>query len=329
MNDKKLDQMLDKARDQSKAFFDSFDFDHSQRMVYKKIENKQQTKPNSIGMLFGGRLAAGIVALCILAVVMLYIPYQSGNRPISAGDPVLQQAIGSDSKDSFMVNYFRLNNPSRNNNLLAVLWQKNRKGGYEMVYSSIMENTDIPNPVSVIKIPSADSSFAVVSSSNRDEGFIHYRLIKFGSNSTTAYIEEDYVPKGKIEIINGMIIEERTVPMDFNINNHSEGLSLADKAYRYYIPIELRSDGSLAPAASRIRLKKGAILTLLLDSAIEHTELEYDSNILNKKGDVLGFSDTLIPSIDFEVINGGYANLRIGPKSSTGISNELLIEVVD
>ena len=328
MNDKDLDKKLSTARSQSERFFDKFDFDRGIRMVQRRIEENRGVRNGGIKRYITGRVPlAGAAAALTIALLLLVLDPVRHLGPANPGTPILQQAIGMDEeRDSHMVNYFRFDNPNSDNNLLAVLWRKGSKGNYEVIYSSIMENAYTPNPVAVITIPSGESSFAFVSSSSKDENYIHYRLVKYSSSTATAYLEENYVPSGKIQILNGMILEERTLPANYNLQAGEAKPPNPGKAYRYFIPVELRSDGSFALSANQVRLKKGAILTLLTDILDEPPAIEYDTEVLDRKSRQPGGASS--SSIDFEAKKEGTASLKIGNKPGADKANELFIEVV-
>jgi hypothetical protein len=124
-----------------------------------------------------------------------------------------------------------------------------------------------------------------------------------------------------------MIFEERTIPADYNLQAGEVKPPNPGKAYRYFIPVALRSDGSFALATNQVRLKKGAILTLLTDILDEPPAIEYDTEVLDKKSNQTdGVSSS---SIDFEAKKEGTASLKIGKKPGTDNANELFIEVVE
>lgn len=192
-----------------------------------------------------------------------------------------------------------------------------------------MENTDIPNPVTVMNIPFSDSKFALVSSSNNDKNFIHYRLIKYNNNSTETYLERNYVPEGKVSFYNGMLIEERTVSNDYHIKDDKIPVLKSRKIYRYFLPLELNNNGRFSISANEIKLKKGAILTFLLDKDALPLEFEYNDRIINESNKNLDNNEFSNTSINFEAVEKGFVNLIIKQKEYTNQVNEILIEVVD
>lgn len=334
MNDKDLDNKLHIARYQSEKFFEQFNFDQSRKIVLKKIFDEENNKSKTTERFltkFNTKVFIKCMATALSLIFIAIFVKQVGNRNLdSLGSPVLQQTIELDNIDNnHLINYFRLDNPNNNNNILAVLWQKDLKGDYEIIYSSIMENTNIPNPVTVMNIPFSDSKFALVSSSNNDKNFIHYRLIKYNNNSTETYLEKNYVPEGKVSFYNGMLIEERTISNDYHIKENNSPVLKSRKIYRYFIPIELNNNGRFSIAANEIKLKKGAILTFLLDRNTVPLEFEYNDRIINETNKNFDNNDVNNTSINFEVIEKGFVNLIIRQKEYTNQVNEILIEVVD
>lgn len=328
MKDRDLDKKLNTARSQSEKFFGRLSFDPSRRVVLHKIEENRGIGFGGIKKHVTGRVPFIGAAAALVTLLFVFVSAQIGHyRPEGRGAPILQQAVGMDEeRDSHLVNYFRIDNPNSSNNLLAILWQKGSRGNYEVIYSSIMENAYTPNPVAVISMPYDGSSFILVSSNSKDEDYIHYRVVKYGDNTATAYLEENYVLGGKVEIRGGMIIEERTVPPDFNLQVGDNKAPEPSKEYRYFIPVALRSDGSFALAANRVRLKKGAVLTLLTDIPGELPEVEYDNEVLDIRRNRP--NGAISPSIDFMAKKEGVANLKIGRNTSSDKANVLLIEVV-
>jgi len=331
MKDKDLDKILETARNQSEEFFNNFNFEQSRKIVLKKIENSNLNKRNFYNRLLENKIfIKGVLATCII-IFVAFISYQIGeNNFTKIGTPVLQQVVKlDDNENNHLVNYFRVDNPNKGNNLLAVVWQKDLKGNYQIIYSSILENTDIPNPVTIMNIPFSESKFALVSSSNKDKNFIHYRLIKYNNSNTQTYLEENFVPEGKIEINNGMLIEERATPNDYYLQKGNQEILASNKIYRYFIPIELRKDGGVTLTTNKIRLKKGSILTLLPDDRIMPLDFDYNDEILSIRGNKIYGNEEIGGLVNFETIKEGYVNLKIREKNNIEIVNQLFIEIVD
>ncbi|SHJ81459.1 hypothetical protein [Paramaledivibacter caminithermalis] len=329
MNDKELDKKLQIAKNQSKIFFDKFNFDTSKKIVHKRIDANRHVKRNPFGKYLTNRIwRKGAVIICAITLILIVTNQIDNNRFMNKANLLLQQAVElDDDQDSYLVNYFRVDNPNNNNNLLAILWQKNSKGNYEIIYSSMMENTDIPNPVDVIN--ATEGKYALVSSSNKQENFIHYRLVKYSNNSVKAYLEENYVPEGKIKVCNGMLIEERTIPKNYYSNYNNRSMDKFNRVYRYFIPVELRSDGSFALTTSKVKLKKGGTLTLILDDKTVPLEFEYNNDVLNRTDNKLEPNETIQAYINFEAKETGFSNLKIKQKNNIQKENELFIEIVD
>lgn len=334
MNDKELEQLLNIGREQSEKFFSNFNIIQSEKIVKKRIEKyKQQKKESSLKFksLFNKKsyIKFGIAISSILIFTIMFNRLNN-NEFEKIGTPVLQQSIELDNaKDHHLVNYFRIDNPNKSNNLLAILWEKNLNGNYEIIYSSIMENADIPNPVTVINMPSSESRFALVSSSDKNNNFIHYRLIKYKNNTTETYLEENYVPEGKISFNNGILIEERTATNNYSIQNINMPIASYQKEYRYFVPVELSDDGGFTLSTNKVELKKGAILTLLFDNIIVPPEFEYNNKIIDKTVEEQYINYTRSPFVNFQAIEKGLVNLKIITKNGIAETYELIIEIVD
>ncbi len=330
MKDKVLDKKLDIARDQADRFFNKYDFDRNKKIVFSQIDRTPNIEPRNRGCMLKKVPFIGFVATLAILLLAVGINHRircnrAGNGPIT---PIFQQSVGiAGERDSHMLNYFRIDNPNHSNNLLAILWQRDSRGGYSAVYSSVMEDAYIPDPVAIITIPSNDSNFALVSSSSRDGDFIHYRLIRYTNGIVTVYLERNFVPRGRVVINNGMVVEERLVPPDYSPLENDNKIPKPGKMYRYYIPVALKDDGSYILTANRVRIEKGATLTLFTDTYSELPKIEYDGKVLNKNGGCQP-EGIIGPSIDFTAQNEGLANLKIDHNVDSKEPSVLRIEVV-
>lgn len=330
MNSEYLDKKLKIARNQSEQFFTKFNFEQSRKLVYKRTEDNTNVKVNLLEKLLNNKLLLKGTVTFFIMIIIVFGARQIGNDCfIENGTPILQQSIQLDNNTDYLVNYFIVDNPNKDNNLLAILWKKDLRGDYQVVYSSMMENTNMPNPVTIMNMPFSESKFALVSSRNKDKNFIHYRFIKYSNDSVMTYLEENYVTEGKIEINNGMLVEERIEPNDYYLQKNNKPISKDSKVYRYFVPVELKSDGNLTLSTNQIKLKEGAILTLLVEDRIMPLEFEYDNEILSKSDKKISDNETVNFFANFKVKGKGFVNLKIREKNNLNKANELFIEIID
>lgn len=330
MKDRELDDKLKIARHQSEQFFTKLNFEQSRKLVYKRIENNSSIKKNLFERFLNKKLLLKGTTVFLLFLVVVYSFMQiDNNKHSNRSTPILQQSIELGDNNNYLANYFIVDNPNNVNNLLAILWKKDLNGNYKIIYSSMMENANIPNPVVIMSMPFSESKFALVSSKNEDGNFIHYRFIKYNNDSITTYLEENYVPEGKIEINNGMLIEERVEHNDNYFEKNDKITLQNDKIYRYFIPIEFNNDGSFALSTNEIKLKEGSVLTLLAKDKIVPLEFEYDNDILSREDKKLSDNKGENYYANFKVNKKGFVNLKIREKNNASEVNELFIKIID
>ena len=130
------------------------------------------------------------------------------------GEPVSQEMIKLNESDSGqLLDYFKINKPEQTgDNLLAVIWDSEHEGRYEMAYSSLFEDTNQPGPILMIYFPQNQPDMAVISSENKDLQYIHYRVVGYRKNQIVTLMEQNYINGGEIEVLDGALKESRLVP---------------------------------------------------------------------------------------------------------------------
>jgi len=320
MNDRELDEKLKIAYEESEKFFNNFVFKDSPNTIKKKMEQRNNIRMKTFIPINFKQVAIFFTILLLFAASYSFFLKEDDNL----GIPVLQQRLDSDSKNNeYLINYFSLTNPNYDKNMLVILWQKKLGEKYKVLYSSIMEDTNRPTPVTIINIPDSQSKLALGATRNEDKDFIHYRLLKYNHDTVDIYLEENYVVNGKVHVDNGILVEERVIPADYYIINPRDEDIIKDKIYRYIVPIELRNNGGITLTTSQVKLKQGGILTIIPDDKMTPLEFDYNPDIFNR---IWGFPEDSF--INFEIKGKGYSNIRIKRKDINESKN-LFINIVD
>lgn len=290
-----LEKLLSEAGNESSKFFSDFPHENLNKKVFLKLENGGGKSRSSVS--FGCRLTATISACFVFLAVMLFI-YRGdtglkNKRAVSMGEPVSQQMISLDKEELYQwLNFFRINKPDQvDNNLLAVIW-KSEGGGYEMAYSSLFENSNRPRPAEMLAFPDNQPSMVVISSQNDDKKYIHYRVLGYKEDEILAFMEQNYVVGGEIEVIGGLIKETRLVP-----NHYVEGGSSNElrPVVTYYILYQADKSGAIIPSIENIKLNKGEHIAIVVDESLPIEVLdsrlladwEAGSKIINAKNNII------------------------------------------
>ena len=168
-----MNTLLSRAKYEADRFFSKYNNESLRKSVFARIRQK---KKSSL------KLYAAIACICCFIIGFSALIINEYNRQIemanaSLGDPVSQEKIKlSESDTTHSLDYFKISKPDQTgDNLLAVIWDSEYNGNYEMVYSSMFENSDEPGPVLMIYFPSEIPDMAVISTIKNMQ-FIHYRV---------------------------------------------------------------------------------------------------------------------------------------------------------
>jgi len=276
MDDRKLEEVLKAAKVEQENFFEGWDSESLRNKVRLRI---QKDKSPKITPHFNFK-NLGIVMVCIL--IVLWLPYtgilklNEKREPGRFGTPITQQAITlDDNKPKQLINFFSINNPDLNGqSLMAVLWGVNPDGNYKAIYSSLFEDSDLPHPVSILNFPGTQNRLAIISSGDSLEKFLHYRLIGYRDHAINIFIEENYVPHGKLSIKEGMLVEQRTAG---DMSHSSGGMVVT-----YIIPYMVDTTGELILSTDHVQLNVGEQLLLIGCDSDKEINFYSKENLIKK-----------------------------------------------
>ena len=113
-----------------------------------------------------------------LFALALFLPY----RLQQAKQYALQTVTLDERRPSQLVNFVPVSNPARTGQgLLAVLWGLNPEGQYQVIYSSMFNDSVFPHPVSTLDFPGTPYRMALISSEDSEQKYLHYRLVGYRS----------------------------------------------------------------------------------------------------------------------------------------------------
>jgi uncharacterized protein YcfL len=330
MNDRELDQKLKIAKRQADKFFSNWKFEPCTREVEERVNSLSNTSKSKLRLKTVSATVASLVIILILTFASNKVNLFNNNKASKAGTPILEQLIKLDDYEpAHLINFFQLNNPNGDSqNLLAVLWELDSNGKYQMIYNSILEDVDIPEPVEVMEMPVKHNKLVLISSKNIEQNHLHYRVMSYDNHTIKTLMEENYVPNGSIEIRNGMIIEKRIEPVK-SLNSRSEEPS---KEFRQIVtllvPYQYNEKGDLVLSTNYVRLKRGEYLGFIGSEWDDLYRINYKEKVLKE----IGVENNLIKKglkTKFQAVDLGIEMISIEPKNRTGIAKKLLIEVVD
>jgi len=323
-----LEKDLLKARNESNKFFSKFPCDTLNETIFLKIKNDRKSRLSKKPLNF--RLAAKLSVLSACCIVLLAVIFSlktgfsfDDNKQLSLGKPVSQQLIKFDNSDLYQwLYFFNINKPDKiDDNLLAVIWNSNTSGDYEMAYSSLLENSNKPCPITTITFPNDQASLVIISSQNDDKKYIHYRVLGYKENEFMSFIEQNYVTGGKIEVVDGVLKETRLAPNTY-INEGDEMRQLIT----YYIPYQSNESGDIILPVKSLKVNKGEFIAIIGD---KNTPVE----TLNS--DLLLYRDTAYKLLNIDesinllhAENSGREDLYIRPLKG-GTPDKISVEVVD
>ncbi|NLU36319.1 MAG: hypothetical protein GXX01_04770 [Clostridiales bacterium] len=258
-----MNTLLSRAKYEADRFFSKYNNESLRKSVFARIRQK---KKSSL------KLYAAIACICCFIIGFSALIINEYNRQIemanaSLGDPVSQEKIKLSESDTTpqLLDYFKISKPDQTgDNLLAVIWDSEYNGNYEMVYSSMFENSDEPGPVLMIYFPSEIPDMAVISTHNKNMQFIHYRVLGYRKNQLVTLMEQNYIDEGEIEIINGALKEIRLIP------------EKQEKIVTYYIPYQVDESGEIIPALQDISINIGEYIAFIGNS-VNPVEVSYSS----------------------------------------------------
>lgn len=320
---KNLDNYLNKAKKDSNSFFTKVPYEKLNRTVLRKISNNDvNTLPARHFGLKLRPISIFAVSLVVIAVISIFTFTNrfKDQSSVSIGEPVSQEMIEFDnSEKSQWLYYFKFRKPDHaNNNLLAVIWEYGRSGNYEIVYSSVFENSNKPCKSSVISFPDDQPPIFVISSLNDDEEYIHYRMLGFKENKIFTLMEQNYVSNGKLEVIEGVLKETRFIPTADNE---------ITEIITYFIPYQLNEDGDIVSSAEKLRINRGEHIALV---GYENMPVALMNNTLiwEKESDIMDIMDINKNIVLYSADKAGKEYIYICPLNN-GQPKKILVEIVD
>ena len=236
-----MEKLLLRAKKDANKFFSSFPYANFNKDVHYNLEKGRKRIPIK-SLNYKLCLKYSVLGICFLLFLIGAIYKYNKNsfvrdKMVSMGEPVSQQMLKFEEENIYQwLHFFKINKPyQKDNNLLAVIWSPINNGDFEMVYSSMFENSSRPLPVHIIGFPENRSSIIIISSKNDEGKYIHYRIISYKDNRFLTYFEQNYVAGGKIEVVDGAIKETRLVPNNYVEKNDDQDMS---KIVTYYIPYQ-------------------------------------------------------------------------------------------
>lgn len=273
-----MDKLLSRAKMEADKFFRDYSDEIIGKAVYSRIRTQDEHNQSTIydisrkNKILRRTVPAAIIACTLL--VSLSVFFFSGilnqKKIASLGEPVSQEMIKLNESDSSqLLDYFKINKPEQTgDSLLAVIWDSEHDGQYEMVYSSLFENSDQPGPILMIYFPHNQPDMAVISSENKDMQYIHYRVVGYSKNQITTLMEKNYIDGGEIEVQNGVLKETRLVP------------GFSDKIVTHYIPYQLNESGDIISSLQNIKINTGEYVTFIGNTS-DPVEVSY-SNLFSE-----------------------------------------------
>ncbi|NLK35893.1 MAG: hypothetical protein GX301_10755 [Gracilibacteraceae bacterium] len=309
MSDRKLEELLKKAKVESEQFFSDWNYESLKEKVISETESRRSHRAE----LFGTARKLGIALACILVAV--WIPYRFGALPLKTGTSVTQQAINlDDSKPSYLVDFIPIGKPDhRGQSIMAVLWGESPGGEYKVFYSSLFEDSDRTYPVSTIEFPGTGSRLALIYSEDSRQNYLHYRLIGYINEGIKALIEENLVQGGKLSIRDGVLVEQRAES------------NLGDMV-TYIIPYLIDGKGELVLSADRLQLNVGEQLMLIGIDENKGVQFFSEENSVRKINEK---NPEDISIVRYNAFSAGEDYLLLTPDSDKAKVKNLHIRVID
>ncbi|NLY42915.1 MAG: hypothetical protein GX066_02875 [Clostridiaceae bacterium] len=277
MNDK-LEMKLLEARKDADRFFSNFPYEKMNNAVFAKLSKDRDVVYHKRHFIYPLVIKISALSACLIFLISAVSFFRDGldyekENMASLGKPVSQQMIKPDNKEGLYqwLNFFNINKPNQvENNLLAVIWKPGSSGDYEMAYSSLFENSNKPCPAYMIVFPDNQPSVVIISSQNDDKKYIHYRVLGYKEDKIIAYMEQNYVIGGKIEVVDGALKETRLIPDNYvekeDIEKENNGNM--KKIITYYIPYQTNESGDIIPSVENIRIRKGDYIAIIGDNTV-------------------------------------------------------------
>jgi len=299
MDDKRLEELLQEAKAESERFFESWSPESCWQEVRKRIKSRRHRQG-----LFPVNLGKGAIALaCLLGLLLLPISFTKTER-------FAPQRITLDEREpAQLVNFIPVSLPGQSkNNLLVVLWGKSPEGQYEVVYTSLFNDSAFPRPVYTLDFPGTPYKLALLSSQDDGQKYLHYRLIGYTDQAIDTILAEDYVLGGKLDVEEGKMVEERE-----------------DGSVTHIVPYQVDEKGDLTLSADRVQLQLGEELMLIGLDLSKQVNFSLRKDILEE---IEEKQERDISKARFMANNVGEERVLLIPDSNPAKSKALYIRVV-
>jgi len=261
MDERELEAKLRRARGEAERFFSRRLQGSLEERVYRRIKTDI---PRGLRPTFLYRTGAAAAVLLLLALVFSRAP---GPAPAGTGSPVAQQPVALEEQGpAHWLNFFRVTQPdSSGESLLAVLWAPQPGGGWQAVYSSLLAADGDPLPVATLELPGGRGRLVLISSRDQREEYLSYRLVGYDAGRVRAFHEEDYVPRGELEVARqGFLVERRLDPGAFSPAGDSGGRNGGEPyAVTNLIPYLVDDRGQIILPRDPLVLEVGQYLVLV------------------------------------------------------------------
>ena len=247
MDDRQLDNLMNNGKKQADSFFSHADYSPAGNAVHARICKGKKPKPLWSFAMKAGAVAAGM--LCLIGIT-LAVAFGAADTDATPA-PVASQTVslGGEGKDC-LINYFPVSAPEINeSSLVSVLWELGEST--RMMYSTMFERCDEPYPASSMEFPGTSDTIILILSGDSAENFINYRLLGYGSDAVKVWREQDFVPGGSLEILDGVIVERRIMVKE------------AGMTVSHIVPYEILATGELMLPVNDLDIRLGEQILLV------------------------------------------------------------------
>lgn len=296
MDEKKVEELLKTAKREADQFFTGWEVKPAS--IKPRHTPFQASLKESFFQLPWKKM--GFIFVCLL---FLMLPYQ-----VNKSSKTLPQAIVLDEREpAQLVDFVPISSPVHSTqSMLAILWNISPEGQYELVYSSVFNDSVFPKPVYTLDFPGSPHRMALISSEDGEKKYLHYRLIGYSQEDVKTLLAEDYVLGGKLGVVDGKMVEERN-----------------DGLVTHIIPCQIDEKGELLLTADQVELQLGEELLLIGLNFPGRVDFSPGKDVLeevsNQSGD--------IQKARFTASNIGEDYLQLTPNFAPAKSKTIYIKV--
>jgi len=279
MDDKQLDDHLQKGKYQASDFFRNTQLDTIRKATLHKVEQPPRSggvrrKSKKSAALICIAAASSFIALMacfnIFGIIpsnntdaaagmpeYVILPSDAGSRPTDTASPISEQPVsfGNEAGD-YLLGYYPLSfTHTEEPALVTTLWENGNEPSAQMVYSNVFEQSDKAYPVSILGFPSGNKDkLMLVSSGYSKNNHLHYRLVMYSDGTLTNLLSQDHVPGGSLGVRDGIVVEQR---------KSSDAVSNSNIRLSYIIPYIIDADGAITIPLDNLQLHVGDIVVFI------------------------------------------------------------------